>query len=179
MITVISGTNRLDSNTVILAKYCFDYLHLNYKDGVNFINLQSLNGIQLNEGMYESGGQDRIISDLQDQFIVPSSKWLVISPEYNGSFPGILKLFIDALSARRYKETFAGKKAALIGVASGRAGNLRGMEHLTGLLNYLKVVIMPDKLPVSSVETVVDKDGNIKEVTMNTINLFLDEFMGF
>ena len=56
MITVISGTNRPDSNTVILAKYCFDYLQLNYMNGVNFINLQTLNGIQLNENMYEFGG---------------------------------------------------------------------------------------------------------------------------
>jgi NAD(P)H-dependent FMN reductase len=48
--------------------------------------------------------------------------------------PGSLKLFIDACSVREYKQNFKGKKAALVGIASGRAGNLRGMDHLTGVM---------------------------------------------
>lgn len=179
MITVISGTNRPDSNTVILAKYCYEYFQNKYEDQVAFINLEALNGLSLHADMYEAKGQDKLIAEFQDAHIVPSSKWLIISPEYNGSFPGVLKLFIDALSARRYKETFAGKKAALIGVASGRAGNLRGMEHLTGLLNYLKILIMPEKLPVSSIEKVIDTNGVIEKETRDTLDRFLDDFLAF
>jgi chromate reductase len=84
----------------------------------------------------------------------------VVSPEYNGSFPGVLKLFLDALSVKDYKKTFSGKRVSLIGVASGRAGNFRGMEHLTGIFNYLNMIVMPNKLPISSVEKVIDEKGD-------------------
>ncbi|MBK6784946.1 MAG: NAD(P)H-dependent oxidoreductase [Saprospiraceae bacterium] len=42
--------------------------------------------------------------------LIPSSHWIIIAPEYNGSFPGILKLFLDVLSVKQAKETFHGKK---------------------------------------------------------------------
>jgi NAD(P)H-dependent FMN reductase len=179
MITVISGTNRQDSNTAVIAAFCTDYLRQKSVEKVHLLSLDAINGISIHESMYDNGGQDPIISTIQDEMITPAHKWLIISPEYNGSFPGILKLFIDALSARNYKATFAGKKAALLGVASGRAGNLRGMEHLTGLLNYLKVVVMPEKLPVSTVEKVIDKQGNIEGETQAVIKTFLDDFLQF
>ena len=56
-----------------------------------------------------------------------------------------VKSFFDAIPP----DTNRGKKVALVGVSSGRAGNLRGMEHLTGVLHYLSMQVMPNKLPIS------------------------------
>jgi chromate reductase len=50
-----------------------------------------------------------------------------------------------------------------VGVSTGRAGNLRGMDHLTGILHYLGFHVMPNKLPVSSVLTLMDEKSNIKD----------------
>ena len=79
-------------------------------------------------------------------------------------------MFIDALSVRKYEETFSGKVAALIGIASGRAGNLRGMEHLTGVLNFLKMHVYPDKLPISGIKEIIDNSGELDTWTKKSIN---------
>ena len=77
-------------------------------------------------------------------------------------------MFFDALSVRKYGESFKGKKVALIGVSAGRAGNLRGMEHLTGFLNYLGMIVYPDKLPISNIEQQLEGD-NLNEETRNAM----------
>ncbi|MCS6790864.1 MAG: NAD(P)H-dependent oxidoreductase [Bacteroidia bacterium] len=65
--------------------------------------------------------------------------WLWVVPEYNGSFPGIVKVFIDNLP----REVLRGKRAGLIGVSDGKFGNLRGLEHLTGILHYCGMEVIP------------------------------------
>ena len=66
----------------------------------------------------------------------------------------------------------------LTGVASGRAGNLRGMDHLADVLNYIKITVHPNKLPISIVNSVVSKDGKIIDAnTLHAINQQLDEFI--
>ncbi|MBL7884482.1 MAG: NAD(P)H-dependent oxidoreductase, partial [Bacteroidia bacterium] len=69
------------------------------------------------------------------------------------------KTFFDAI----HPDVNRGKKVAMVGVASGRAGNLRGMEHLTGVLNYLGMHIHPNKLPISSILTLLDENGELKD----------------
>jgi NAD(P)H-dependent FMN reductase len=70
------------------------------------------------------------------------------------------------------------KKALLTGVATGRAGNLRGMDHLADVLNYLKITVHPNKLPISVVNSIVGADGKIMDAgTIRAINQQLDEFI--
>jgi chromate reductase, NAD(P)H dehydrogenase (quinone) len=95
----------------------------------------------------------------------------------NGSFPGILKLMIDNSDVAN---VWHNKKALLTGVSSGRAGNLRGMEHLTGSLLHLKMTVHPNRLPISSVHTLFDDAGTIADAaTMKTIETQLEEFLNF
>jgi NAD(P)H-dependent FMN reductase len=84
---------------------------------------------------------------------------------------------IDLSDIRR---VWWGKKAMLTGVSTGRAGNLRGMEHLTGILNYLKVTVHPNRLPISVVDKLMDGDGRIRdEATLAALHAQLDGFLRF
>ncbi len=83
--------------------------------------------------------------------------------------PGALKLFIDALSIYERSLTFGGKKAAIVGVSTGRAGNLRGMEHLTSILHYLEIVVLPNRQPYSSIHQLMDNNGVIVDATTEKI----------
>ena len=66
----------------------------------------------------------------------------------------------------------------MTGVADGRAGNLRGMDHMTGVLNYLKVTVLHNKIPLSRINEEIDKEGNLlKEETVKLISNQLDEFL--
>lgn len=158
MIALISGTNRPNSRTRLVTNAVHDMLIHKMDSEIGQINLEDLSHDMYHEDMYNADQQHSQLSNIQDTVIIPSDLWIIVSPEYNGSFPGALKLLIDALSVRKYADTFRGKKVALVGVAAGRAGNLRGMDHLTGLLNYLGMTVYPDKLPISSIEKQVDSD---------------------
>lgn len=156
MITIISCTNRKDSNTLKVAKF---YAQLLEKQAVKY-KLFSFESFPADLTIYEVfEKRSENFQQLLEEYIIPAQKLVFIAPEYNGSFPGLLKLFLDAIPP----DVNRGKKTALIGVSSGRAGNLRGMEHLTGILNYLGMHVHPNKLPVSSILTLLDSEGRIRD----------------
>ena len=130
--------------------------------------------------MYENENQTDSLSKIQDEYMISASKFIYLTSEYNGSFPGVVKLFLDACSIRDLKDTFEGKKAALVGIASGRAGNLRGMDHLSDILNHLGTVVFPNKLPISSIWKLLNEDKDlIDEETMQVIENQIDKFLKF
>jgi chromate reductase len=163
MITVISGTNRKGSECLQFAKKCVELLKAQTDEPVKLLSLEDIPHDWYFPEMYEKGKQAASLAALQDEYMIPAEKFVYVTSEYNGGFPGAVKIFLDACSVRAYKETFKGKKAALVGVASGRAGNLRGMDHLTGVLHHVGTIVMPDKLPISSIEKLMDADRNIAD----------------
>jgi NAD(P)H-dependent FMN reductase len=103
------------------------------------------------------------------------NKFVFVVPEYNGSFPGILKTFLDSMHPREWNN----KDVCLVGVADGRAGNIRGLEHLTGILQYLKMHVYHDKLPISIVNKIMDDQGNFSEAQMKACMLQMEGFLEF
>jgi chromate reductase, NAD(P)H dehydrogenase (quinone) len=166
MYTIISGTNRADSYTIKVSKEYQRLLKLKGMDA----SIVSLEGLEVGE-------RNEAFEKIEEDKLIPVLKFIFISPEYNGSIPGVLKSFFDISDVRK---AWTGKKALLTGVSTGRAGNLRGMEHLTGILHYLRVVVHPNKLPISVVDRLFDDLGRIRDqATLSSINEQLDEFIAF
>ena len=112
MITIFSGTNRRNSQTALVAKQFHEYFkkYVDDPSEVQFFSLENLPQTTLHNGMYTEDGQNDRITAIQDQYVIPAKKFFFIFPEYNGSFPGTLKLFLDACSIREYKRSFKGKE---------------------------------------------------------------------
>ena len=166
MYTIVSGTNRAGSNTLKVAKEYQRFLKEKDIDA----NLLSLEGLD----MLNPNGQ---LKQIEQGIVMPTQKFLFIVPEYNGSYPGVLKMFIDTGTSNT---SWWHKKALLTGVSAGRAGNLRGMEHLNGVLNYLKITVFPDLLPISSVDKLMDSNGRFTDAdTIKVINKQLDNFINW
>jgi NAD(P)H-dependent FMN reductase len=166
MLTLISATDRPGSNTKKVAntyKKILDNLHVSY----HFLSFEEMNVKARNEEFIQ----------MENTILIPADKFIIISPEYNGSYPGILKLMIDNSDVSK---CWHHKKALLTGVAMGRAGNLRGMEHLTGSLLYLKMLVHPNRLPISQVDKLITNGTEITdEATLNTIRLQVEDFIKF
>ena len=165
MYTIISGTNRVGSHT---EKVAAEYQKV-LKNKKIYAKIFSLIGINL---LHRS---DDIIK-AENEILIPTQKFIFIIPEYNGSYPGVLKAFIDNSDIRK---VWNYKKALLTGVATGRAGNLRGMDHLTDTLHFMKMNVFYNKLPISVVDKVMDENGHFNEETLKCINRQLDEFILF
>lgn len=164
--TIISGTNREGSNTFKIAQ---QYQRLLAEKGIR-AHLLSLEGLDILKRNVK-------FIQLEQEVLIPSTKFIFVSPEYNGSIPGILKLMLDISD---YKKVWQGKKALLTGISTGRAGNLRGMEHLTGILHYMQVIVHPNKLPISRVDKLLNGAGILRDTeTLRAIDIQLDEFIAF
>ena len=179
MITIISGTNRKGSATEKFAKHFYKLIKSKTKQPVKYFSLQKLPDDILHVGMYSGKKQSKALRKIQEEMMIPAEKFIFVSPEYNGSFPGVLKLFLDACSIHEYSPTFKGKKAGLVGIASGRAGNLRGMDHLSTVLNHVGTEVMGAKLPISQCEDLMDEKGvildkNTLEAIESHVNAFLE-----
>lgn len=164
MYLIISGTNRVGSYTLKVAK---EYQRL-LKEKSLKAPLLSLEGVNLLS-------RDKEFEKIENELIIPADHYIFISPEYNGSFPGALKLLFDT---GKTHALWWHKKAMLVGVSTGRAGNLRGMDHLAGVLNHVKVTVLPNQLPISSVDKLIDAEGHFSdENTLKAVNQQLDEFI--
>ena len=166
MITIISGTNRPDSMTLKVARLYQQFIAEKGADA----RLVSLEG----KDVWERSAD---LKKLEEQYLIPSEKFVFVMPEYNGSFPGILKTLLDNSDIKR---CWWGKKAALTGVADGRAGNLRGMEHMTNILHYLRMNVLYNKLPISRINEELDEAGNlVHAATRQVIDNQIEEFLRF
>ena len=166
MITVIAGTNRKNSNTnKIVATYNELLSHKNEE-----IKILKLDEVAVHE-------RNEAFIAMEKEYLIPAQKLIIVMPEYNGSFPGILKLMIDNSDI---KNVWPGKKVLLTGVSTGRAGNLRGMEHLTGVLLYIKANVHYNRLPISMVHTLLNENGIIIDTeTINSIQSQIEDFLLF
>lgn len=180
MITVFSGTNRANSRSAIVAKKIYELLQAHTDEKVLFFDLKDLPTDFAHQAMYNPEEQSAALAAIQDKYLIPATKIYIVAPEYNGDIPGILKLFIDACSIREYAASFhGGKKAALVGVAAGRAGGLRGLESMTGFLNYLKINVLPNKLPISSIGTLITDNQLTDKETIKVLEQQVEEFVAF
>ena len=165
MYTIISGTNRVGSHTEKVAK---EYQRLLAEKNIDapVISLKHLNVLD----------RSPEIKTLEKDFLIPTKKFIFIVPEYNGSYPGVLKSLIDNSDI---KKAWHFKKALLTGVATGRAGNLRGMDHLADVLHYLKMNVHYNKLPISVIDKVMDENGHFSDPTLDVVNEQISDFIDF
>ncbi|WP_417602661.1 NADPH-dependent FMN reductase [Owenweeksia hongkongensis] len=172
MISVICGTHRPQNQTLAVVNKYVEILK-NLGEEVCVLKMDDLpaNFMVTNTFGEPSHGLDGVVK----KFVAGSDKLVFIAPEYNGSYPGILKVFLDAVPPHTWK----GKKAALVGVASGRAGNLRGMDHLTDVLHYLRVEVFSLKIPISRLNTLINNGEVVDTETLDVLKMQAEEFLGF
>ncbi|PTS94580.1 NADPH-dependent FMN reductase [Pedobacter sp. HMWF019] len=173
MITIISGTNRPNSNTLKIAKY---YQNSLLKKGLEtqIFNLEDLPDNLIKTDLY--GKRSEAFQPIQE-LIAGTEKFLFIIPEYNGSFPGVLKTFIDACN---FPESFYNKKACLVGISSGKYGNIRGVDHFAGICSYLHLHVMPLRIHISAIKTEMNEAFEFyKEDTLKFTNEQMDKFILF
>ena len=173
MTTIISSTNRIGSNTLKLSKYYQNQLLLKGHTS-EILSLTELPDTFISTDLY--GKRSEEFKIIQDK-VTASSKFLFIIPEYNGSFPGVLKTFVDAC---KLPESFFSKKSALVGLSTGKYGNVRGVDHFTGICHYVNMHVLPLRIHIASIDKEFDENGNLfKEDTVKFVNQQIDQFLLF
>jgi NAD(P)H-dependent FMN reductase len=156
MITIVSGTNRVGNKSIKIAEEYLAHFRTLGADAQLF-DLQALP-----PDFSSTWTRDQQSAEFQQQvetYFRGVQKMLLVVPEYQGTFPGILKLVLDAV----HPNDLRGKKIAMAGLGAGRAGNLRGMDHLSGAFHYLGITVYPFHLPISKINDVMDENGMLHD----------------
>lgn len=152
---IISGTNRKDSRSyqvsLILQK-----MYAAENEKVEIIDLANL---PLHTFGPETYGKDAPpgLKEAIDK-VNKADGVIFVVPEYNGSLPGALKLFIDHW---KYPESFEYRPVCFIGLG-GMFGGLRPIEHLQQIMGYRNAFQYPDRVFLSQVFTQL-KNGEIQD----------------
>ncbi len=173
MITIVSSTNREDSYTFRLSSY----YHRKLRELGQDAGILSLTDLPPNLIATDFFGKRSAEFLPMQERVLATSKFLFVIPEYNGSFPGVLKIFVDAC---QFPESFYGKKAALTGLSSGKYGNIRGIDHFTGICHYVGMHVMPLRLHIPAIKTEFNASGDlVKEDTIRFVEQQIRQFMTF
>ena len=91
--------------------------------------------------------------------------FVIASPEYNGSFSGMLKNAIDWASraepGERPTQVFRDKTAALLATSPGPGGGKRGLRHLRELLTMIGVNVVPQEFSLAKGADAISADGTL------------------
>ena len=154
-ILIIAATNRKESNSLKVAKH-YQQVLKDMGEDAGLYGLENLPGDFMASNMY--GNRTPEIDALIKNQLEPAEKYVFVLPEYNGGFPGAIKLLLDGVPPA----TWHGKKAALVGVSSGHLGNTRGMDSFTNVLNYLQVSVFFQKPKLSGIESILNDAGEVE-----------------
>lgn len=172
VITIIVGTNAESGATRAVAAM-YESLLTERNISFQLCDLKDIPVDIISPDMYYNRSESFV--RFQEQYLVPTDKYIIIIPEYNGGIPGIFKLMMDCSDITT---SWWGKKACLTGVSAGRSGNLRGLDTLTNYLNYLKVDVHKRKIPISRIDDLVNDGKLTDQATIDVITSQLTDFLG-
>jgi chromate reductase, NAD(P)H dehydrogenase (quinone) len=86
---------------------------------------------------------------------------LFVTPEYNGSVPGVLKNAIDWASARHRGSSLENKTVAIAGVTTGQYGAIWAQQDLRKILGISGARVIHGELPVARATEVFDDRGTL------------------
>ena len=161
MITLISGTNRKSSMSTVMAR-CLSAIYDEMEVENKVLELEQLPPETFSPDAYLDKPQ-KVLEFTQD--ILNSSGLVIVTPEYNGSMSGALKLFIDLLP---FPESFEGKPVCYVGIASGQFGALRPVEHLQQVFGYRNAYNFPKRVFIPAVHDFLDDEKGLLDADLVT-----------
>ncbi len=156
MIAIISGTNRPDSSTRKIAGRV-ESIYTNLGADPKMLDLADLPPEIFDASSYAEKPPGFVpFSDA----ILAADGLVVVTPEYNGGMPGVLKYFIDML---KFPESFDRKPVCFVGLAAGMWGALRPVEQLQQVFGYRNAHIFPQRTFISGVFEKFDDAGKLND----------------
>lgn len=170
---IISGTDRPNSQALKVS----EYIKPKYEAQGNDVEIISLCDYPFKDVI--GGSYDPEIESVKafNKPILEADGLVFVIPEYNGSFPGVVKLFVDYLP---FPKALYHKPIAYIGEAAGAFGALRAIEQLQLICNYRNALNFPDRVFIQRVGKNFNKDTGIdNEMAQELLEDQITKFSSF
>jgi chromate reductase, NAD(P)H dehydrogenase (quinone) len=156
MMTLLVGTNRPGSNTRKIASHIEEiYAGLG-------VPLKTLDLAFLPDEIFHRDAYAKKPESFRPfaETILQATGLIVVTPEYNGGMPGVLKYFIDML---KFPESFEERPVCFIGLGAGMWGALRPVEQLQLIFGYRNAFVFPERVFMPRVNELLGPDGRLKD----------------
>ncbi len=172
-IAVVVGSLRKDSFNLKLANAIaklappeFSFVHLNIGD---------LPLYNQDDDAHPAESVTRIKGQ-----IAASQGVLFVTPEYNRSFPGVLKNAIDHASRPYGQSAWVGKPAGVLGASVGAIGTALAQQHLRNVLAYLDMPTLgnPEAF-IQAKDGLFDDAGNIGPASVKFLQDWMDRYVAW
>ena len=170
MITMVVGTNRPGSNTRKIASQ-IEEIYRGLNTPLKVLDLAHLPQEIFNPGSY---AEKPVSFKPFSEGVLQSTGLVVVTPEYNGSLPGVLKYFIDML---KFPESFERRPVCFVGLGAGMWGALRPVEQLQAIFGYRNAYIYPERVFMPRVNDLLDVNGRLKDSEL--VERLRDQQKGF
>jgi len=180
---VFAGSTRQQSFNRRLAHVAAD-LARNAGAEVTHLELSTLD-IPLYNADLEAQGTPPDVIRLKE-IMAAHPAWIICSPEYNGSYTGLLKNTIDWASSPVKghpvwgddRMPFEGKVVGLLSASNGALGGLRSLSHLNPLLQTLQCWVCPKQFALGRAADAFDAQGNlVSEAHRNKVQAVVDQVL--
>jgi len=156
MIAIISGTNRPGSNTRKVVAH-LESLYRELKVVTQLVDLAHLPPAIFDPGSYaEKPAAFKPFADT----VLAAKGLVIVTPEYNGGVPGVLKYFIDML---KFPESFEAKPVCFVGLSAGMWGALRPVEQLQQIFGYRNAYLYPERVFLPGIHGLLTEVGAITD----------------
>src|SRR5450432_1486203 len=159
MMTLLIGTNRPGSNTRKVAAQ-IEEIYAGLKVPLHVLDLAKLPPEIFAPTSYAE--KPKSFQPFADT-VLQSDGLHVVTPEYNGSVPGVLKYFFDML---KFPESFEQKPVCFTGLAAGMWGALRPVEQLQAIFGYRNAHVFPVRVFMPQIHNLLDASGKIKDTEL-------------
>ena len=159
MMTLLVGTNRPGSNSRKVAAQ-LEEIYAELKVPLKVLDLAKLPPEIFAPTSYAE--KPKSFQPFADA-ILQSDGLHVVTPEYNGSVPGVLKYFIDML---KFPESFDQRPVCFTGLAAGIWGALRPVEQLQAIFGYRNAHIYSARVFMPQINNLLDASGKIKDAEL-------------
>ena len=168
LLPVLLGTNRKNRNSVHPAKWLVGEMERRPEIETRLFDAGDF--------AFPNDDYGQEIKDLFPEWrdtIIKADGLVIVSPEYNHAYPGVLKAVLDLL-LREYVH----KAVAFVGVSAGPWGGTRVIEAMVPMVRELGLAVTFSDLNFPKVQTVFDSEGKLLDLAFEKrAKDFLDELV--
>ncbi len=173
-IPVILGSTRRGRQSPKAARFIYDRMRKTGKIETEILDLLEYNFPIMEERLRFRDDPPARLQEFADK-IKNAGAVVVVSPEYNSGYPGVLKNCIDYLLPE-----FRRKPIGIVSVSGGSFGGLNALAQLRLVFLQMGALPIPARLPILKVKESFADDGTpVDAIYEKSAASFIEELLWF
>ena len=170
-IEIISGSPRINSVTHRVALHLKNWFSQNTNHEADIIDMKEWNVPPI-QSVWSSADKAPLEFQPLAERIVNADAYVIVTPEYNGSYSPAMKNLLDHFPKRHHKPF------GIVTASPGAMGGMRASQQLLLLVPALMGIASPYMLVVPAVDKKFSPDGDLlDESFQNAVHNFISEFL--